>query len=151
LHLSSYVWTRVFLPIIIGFSVTFLFLFILFETLDLSEYVWPILFPILGGTFGLMLFTFCIVGLVLSKGCNVPSDQEMVQHAFYPPYSGYDTTSTEYPTHDSVITGAVYVIPLYCPHCMDKLELGKAKWIGSNELTCPSCYRVIQIGVRENF
>lgn len=139
------------MPIVIGIGATFIFIFIMFETFGISEYVWPILFPILSTTFGIILFVFCLVGLVSSKGCNVPSDQRMTQHTLYPRYPRYDSSTIDLPTYDSVTTGAVYVIPTYCPSCMSRLELNKAEWIGPNEFTCPSCFSVVQVGVRENF
>lgn len=136
---------------IIGFGITFLFIFFMFEAFGISEYVWPILFPILTTTFGIFLFVFCIIGLVSSKGCNAPSDQEMVQYTSYPQYREFDSSTIEYPSYDSVSTGAVYVIPLYCPHCMNKIELSSVEWIGPNEFTCQNCHSVVQVGVRENF
>ncbi len=136
---------------IIGFGVTFLFIFIMFEAFGISELVWPILFPILTTTFVTFFVVFCIIGLASGKAFKVPSDQEMAKLTSYPRYREHDGAITEYPTYDSLSTGAVYVIPLYCPHCMNKLELSKAEWIGPNELTCQNCQSIVQVGVRENF
>lgn len=137
IHLNRFIWTRVVLPIIIGFGGTFLFIFILFETLGITEYVWPILFPIFATMFGIFIFVAIIGGIA----CKVPNEQTMAQRTYAQP---------TYPTYDSRSTGAVYIVPLYCPHCMNKLELDKVDWIGSSELTCPSCFSVVQAGVREN-
>jgi hypothetical protein len=126
---------------LIGFGITFVFIFILFDILGISEYVWPILVPILTTTFGIVFFIFVIIAIVSSQGCNKPSDQEMVQRASYQKYTSYD----------SITIGAAYVIPVYCPQCMNKLELDKVEWIGSSELTCPSCFSVVQASVREEF
>jgi len=136
---------------LIGFGITFVFIFILFEILGISELVWPILVPILTTTFGMVFFIFVIIAIVSSQGCNRPSDQEMVQRASYQKYPSHDSTTSEYPTYDSITIGAAYVIPVYCPQCMNKLELDKVEWIGSSELTCPSCFSVVQASVREEF
>lgn len=143
INLNRFIWTRVILPIIIGFGGTFLFIFILFESLGIGEYVWPILVPIFVGTFGIMAIILIILGIVCrTSDGRVPNDQTMVQRAYAQP---------TYPTYDSPSTGSVYVIPVYCPHCMNKLELDRVEWIGSSDLTCPSCLNVVQAGVRENF
>lgn len=126
---------------IIGFGVTFLFIYFMFESLGIAEYVWPILFPILGWTFGLIAVIFIIVGVACKAGGGIPSDQTMVRRTY---------TQPTYPTYDSPATGSVYVVPVYCPNCMNKLELDKVEWVGSNDLTCPSCLSVVQAGVREN-
>ena len=129
------------LPIIFGLGITFLFIFIMFESLGITEYVWPILFPILAWTLGLMAFALIIVGIACRAGVSIPSDQAMVQRTYLQPTS---------PIYDSPSIGAVYVVPLYCPHCMNRLELDRVEWIGPSDLTCPSCLRVVQAGVREN-
>jgi hypothetical protein len=123
------------------FGGTFLLIYFIFESFGITEYVWPILFPILGWTFGIMFFVFLIAGIACRAGGRIPSDQAMVQRTYAQP---------TYPTYDSPSTGSVYVIPVYCPHCMNKIELDRAEWIGSNDLTCPSCMRVVQAGIREN-
>jgi hypothetical protein len=127
---------------IIVFGGTFLFIFILFESFGITEYVWPILFPILGWTFGIMFFVFLIVGIACRAAGGIPSDQTMVKQTY---------TQPTYPTYDSPSTGTVYVVPVYCPHCMNKIELDRVEWVGSSDLTCPSCMSVVQAGVRENF
>jgi hypothetical protein len=127
---------------LIGFGGTFLFIFILFEVMGITEYVWPTVFPILASTFGIMVFVLIILGIACSASNRIPSDQAMVQQSF---------TQPTYPAYESPSTGAVYVIPLYCPHCTNKLELDSVEWIGPGELTCPSCYSVVQAGIRENF
>jgi hypothetical protein len=126
---------------IIGFGGMFLFIYIMFESMGIGEYVFPILIPIFGWTFGIMAFVLIILGIACRVGGKVPSDRVMVQHQYLQP---------TYPTYDSPITGSVYVIPVYCPHCMNRLELDRVEWIGSSDLTCPSCLRVVQGGVREN-
>ena len=126
---------------IIGFGVTFLFIYFMFESLGITEYVWPILVPILGWTFGLMV-VIIIIASVACKACiGIPTDQTMVRQTY---------VQQTYPTYDSPATGSVYVVPVYCPNCLNKLELDKVEWVGSNDLTCPSCLSVVQAGVREN-
>lgn len=127
---------------VIAFGGVFLILYIMFESFGIAEYVWPILFPILGWTFGIMFFVLLIVGIACRFGGRIPSDETMVRRT---------STQSAYPTYDSPSMGAVYVVPVYCPHCMNKIELDRVEWIGSSDLTCPSCMRVVQAGVRENF
>jgi len=127
---------------LVAFGGTFLLIYIIFESFGITEYIWPILFPIFGWTFGIMFFTLIIVGIACRVGGRVPSDETMVQHAYAQP---------TYPTYDSPSIGSVYVVPVYCPHCKNKLELDRVEWVGSSDLTCPSCLSVVQAGVRENF
>ncbi len=139
--MSSFVLKRVVLSIIFSLGITFLFIFIMFESLGITEYVWPILFPILAWTLGLISLILIIVGIACRAGGGIPSDQTMVQRKFLQP---------TYPTYESPTIGSVYVVPVYCPHCSDKLELDRVEWIGATDFTCPSCQRVVQAGVREN-
>ena len=141
--MSSVVWKRIVLSIIIVFGGSFFFIYILFEILGITEYVWPILFPIFGMIFGIFALVLLLVGIACRiAGGAVPSDQTMVRRVYKQP---------TYPTYDSPSTGSLYVIPVYCPHCMNKLELDRVEWVGSSDLTCPSCMSVVQAGVRENF
>ena len=140
--MSSVVFRRVFLSMIIVFGGAFLLSFIIFEYFGITEYVWPIMFPIIGWICGIMIFVMIIVGIACKAGGGIPSDQLMVRRTYDQPI---------YPTYDSPSTGSVYVIPVYCPHCMNKLELDSVEWIGSGDLICPSCQRTVQAGVRENF
>jgi hypothetical protein len=126
---------------IVVFGGVFLLLYIMFESFGITEYVWPILFPILAWTFGIMFFIFLIVGIACRAGGGITRDQTMVRRTYAQP---------TYPTYDSPSTGSVYVVPVYCPHCMNKLELDRVEWVGSSDLTCPSCLNVVQAGVREN-
>ena len=127
---------------VIIFGGTFFFISIMFMWLGIGEAVWPILFPILAGTFGVIVFVFIIVGAALRVGGRVPSDQMMVRMSY---------TQPTYPTYDSPSTGSVYVIPVYCPQCLSKLELDRVEWIGPEDLTCPNCLSAVQAGLRENF
>ncbi len=124
------------------FGGVFLLIYFIFESFGITEYVWPILVPIFGWTFGIMFVVLLIVAIACRAGGGIPSDQAMIQRTY---------TQPTYPTYDSSSTGAVYVIPVYCPHCMNKIELDRAEWIGSSDFTCPSCMRIVQAGVRENF
>jgi hypothetical protein len=129
---------------IVVFGGVLAMLFFMFESLGIGEYVWPILIPIFGWTFGIMAFICLIVGIGLKVGGGIPSDQVMVRRQYMQP-------QPTYPSYDSPSTGAVYVIPVYCPHCVSKLDLDTVEWIGSGDLICPSCQRTVQAGVRENF
>ncbi|MHA1963715.1 MAG: hypothetical protein ACXACG_04355 [Candidatus Thorarchaeota archaeon] len=139
--MSNSVCTRVAMIMIVVFGGVFLLLYIMFESFGITEYVWPILFPILAWTFGIMFFIFLIVGIACRAGGGITRDQTMVRRTYAQP---------TYPTYDSPSTGSVYVVPVYCPHCMNKLELDRVEWVGSSDLTCPSCLNVVQAGVREN-
>ncbi len=115
-------------------------LYFLFDALGVGDIVWPILFPILGGTFGIMFIVLVIVGLAC-KGCQGPSSgAEKVRHTYSQP---------TYHTGD-YSEGAVYTVPVYCPHCKYNIELNQVEWVGSSELTCPNCFRIVEAGIREN-
>jgi hypothetical protein len=138
---SENVCARVAIILVAVFGGTSLLIYFIFESVGIGEYVWPILIPIFGWTFGIMAVVFIIVGVACKAGGGIPSDQTMVRRAYAQP---------TYPIYDSPATGSVYVVPVYCPHCMNKLELDKVEWVGSSDLTCPSCLSVVQAGVREN-
>ena len=118
----------------------FLFLYLMFESLGIGEFVWPILFPILGGTFGIMIVIVVVVTVLCRAGQGQQSDFGTVQRTYIQP---------TYRTGD-YSDGAVYTVPVYCPHCKYNIELNQVEWVGSSELTCPSCHRVIQAGIREH-
>ena len=124
------------------FGSLFVLMYFIFEYFEITEYVWPIVFPILAMSFGVMLFVFLIIAVAIRSVGRISSDQAMVRRTYVQP---------TFPTYDSPSTGSVYVIPVYCPHCMNKLELDNVEWIGSEDLICPSCQRTVQAGVRENF
>jgi hypothetical protein len=125
------------------FGGVLIMLYFMFESFGIGEYVWPILIPIFGWTFVMMVFICGIVGVALRVGGGIPSDQTMIRRTYVQPPS--------YPKYERPSTGSVYVIPVYCPHCMNKLDLDNVEWIGSGDLICPSCQRTVQVGVRENF
>ena len=124
------------------FGSLFVLMYFIFEYFEITEYVWPIVFPILAMSFGVMLFVFLIIAVAIRSVGRISSDQAMVRRTYVQP---------TFPTYDSPSTGSVYVIPVYCPHCMNKLELDNVEWIGSEDLICPNCQRTVQAGVRENF
>ncbi len=127
---------------VIVFGGTLLLIYLMFEYFGITEYVWPILVPIFGWTIGAMFFIFLLIGIAIKVGGGIPSDQTMVRQTYAQP---------SYPTYESPSTGSVYVIPVYCPQCLSKLELDRVEWVGSEDLTCPNCLSVVQASVRENF
>lgn len=89
----------------------------------------------------MVTITVIIAAFACRFSSGVPSDEAMVRRTY---------SQTSYPTYDSPVTGAVYIIPVYCPHCMNRLDLDSVEWIGPGDLICPSCSRTVQAGVREN-
>lgn len=89
-----------------------------------------------------MILVMIIIGITCRVSNASPGEQMMIQRTYPEP---------TYPSYDAPTTGSVYVIPVYCPHCMNKLELERVEWVGSGDITCPSCMSVVQVGVRENF
>jgi hypothetical protein len=138
--LTRYIWAKVIVSIIIGFGGTLFMIYLMFEALGIGELVWPILFPILGGTFGIILIIMVIVGVACRASQGATFDQVMTQPAYIQP---------TYHTGD-YSDGSVYTVPVYCPYCKHKLEMNQVEWVGSSELTCPGCFRVVQAGVQEN-
>jgi hypothetical protein len=138
--LTRYIYARVAISILIGFGGIFFMIYLIFEWIGIGELVWPILWPILFGTFGIMMFVLLIIGVACRVSQGVPSDAEMVRRTYVQP---------TYRTGDYA-EGSVYTVPVYCPHCKYKLEMNQVEWVGSSELTCPNCFRVIEAGVREH-
>ncbi len=132
--------TRVILAMIIGFLSIFGLIWIIFEILGITEYVWPILFPIFGMTFGIFMITLIIVVVVCRAQGNIPKDDQIA----------HPSHSAQMYSVDSITAGAVYVIPVYCPKCQNKLELDRVDWIDSGDLTCPNCFSTIQSSIRED-
>ncbi len=81
------------------------------------------------------MITLIMIGLVCRAQGNISNDDQIV-----------------HPSHSmqTYSTGAVYVIPVYCPNCQNKLELDRVDWIDSGDLTCPSCFSTIQSSIRED-
>ncbi|MFX1482951.1 MAG: hypothetical protein ACFFCP_07160 [Promethearchaeota archaeon] len=140
--MNRIIWTRILIPMLVGFGGTFLLIYFMFETLGVTEYVWPILFPILGTTFGIMIIAFVILGIAVSKSQRnrIPIDTEMVAPTYRQPM---------YRTGD-YSDGAVYTVPMYCPHCKYKIEMDQVEWVSPTELTCSNCFMNVRIGVRES-
>ncbi len=108
--------------------------------MGITEYAWPFLFPIFGITLVLFMITLIIIGFVCKAQGNFPKDDQSV----------HPSHSMQMFSADSITAGAVYVIPVYCPNCQNKLELNRVDWIDSGELTCPSCFSTIQSSIRED-
>lgn len=135
------IWLRVLIPLILGLCLPFVFLYYMFETMGISEYVWPILFPILSTIFGIFAVVLITVGIACRAGSGIIAHQSTSQPNYHqPPFSHPDIPST----------GASYVIPLYCPYCGNQYELNRLDWIGTNEFSCPRCYNAVQVGIRED-
>ena len=118
----------------------FLLLYIMFESFGIGEIVWPILWPILFGIFGIMVVIFGVTFALCRFDSQVSSDN-MTHRRTY--------TQPMYRTGDYT-EGSFYTVPVYCPHCRYKLEMNQVEWVGSSELACPNCLRVIEAGIREN-
>ncbi len=125
---------------IMGFLIIFGLIWLIFEIMGIAEYVWPILFPIFGMTLGVFMVTLIIIGLVCRAQGNFSNDGQSV----------HSSKSMQMYSADSITSGAVYVIPVYCPNCQNKLELDRVDWIDSGDLTCPSCFSTIQSSIRED-
>lgn len=131
---------RVILSMVIGFITIFGVIWLMFEIMGITEYVWPILFPIFGMTFGIFMIILIIIGLVCRAQGNFTQDDQFV----------HQSHSTQIYSADSITSGAVYVIPVYCPKCQNKLELDRVDWNDSGNLTCPNCFSTIQSSIRED-
>ena len=75
-------------------------LYIMFESLGIAEYVWPILIPIFSWTFGVMFFIFLLIWVAVKVGGGNMSDQTMVRRTYVRP---------SYPAYEQQSTGSVYV------------------------------------------
>ena len=138
--MSQRICARVVLAIAIILGAMFMFLYYIFESFGIGEYVWPILWPILIGIGGLMIVIFGVSFALCNVNQTTTSDNEMFRRTYVQPM---------YRTGDYA-DGSVYTVPVYCPHCKYKLEMNQVEWVGSSELTCPNCFRVIEVGIREN-
>ena len=138
--MSNNVWTRVIVPMIIGLITIFGLIWLIFEIMGITEYVWPILFPTFTITLGIFLITLIVIGLVCRAQGNFPNDDQSI----------HPSHSMQMYSADSIAAGAVYVIPVYCPNCQNKLELDRVDWNDSGDLTCPSCFSTIQSSIRED-
>jgi hypothetical protein len=118
----------------------FIILYFMFESFGIGEFVWPILWPILLGIFGMMVVIFGVTFALCRFEPQVSSDSKRFQRTYDQPM---------YRTGDYA-EGSVYTVPVYCPHCKYKLEMNNVEWVGSSEMTCPNCFRVIEAGIREN-
>ena len=125
-------------------AVTFLGIYLLFESLEIGEYVWPILFPTFGWTFAIMIFVFGIVALTTRSACNAPRSYPMESTISDVYEQGYDFDSMP-----SYSRGAVRAIPVYCPYCARSLNLDEVMWVSMDSLVCPSCNSTVRAEIRE--
>lgn len=135
--MSKHVWTRAILPMIIGFITIFGLIWLMVELMGITEYAWPFLFPTFAITMGIFMITLICIGLVCRAQGRFPDETQI----------GHPSHSMQMYSADSIAAGAVYIIPVYCPNCQNKLELDRVDWIDSGNLTCPSCFSTIQSSI----
>ncbi|MCK5265959.1 MAG: hypothetical protein KAR03_10160 [Candidatus Thorarchaeota archaeon] len=138
--MSKHVWSRAILPMIIGFLIMFGVIWLMFELMGITEFVWPILFPTFAITMGVFMITLICIGVICRAQGKYPDENQIV----------HPSHSMQMYSDDRITAGAVYVIPVYCPNCQKKLELDKVDWKDSGDLTCPNCFSTIQSSIRED-
>jgi hypothetical protein len=139
---------NVFLGIFLSIAATFIGIYFLFESLQIGEYVWPILLPTFGWTFGIMIVVFGIVALTMRAGCNPPPSSYPSQSTYYSGQDldqGYDGIDS-FPAYSR---GSVRAVPVYCPYCGRSLELDEVRWVSADSLVCPSCNSTVRAEIRE--
>lgn len=137
---------NVFLGVFLSMAATFIGIYLLFESLEIGEYVWPILFPTFGWTFLIMIFVFGIIALTTRSACSPPPSYPLQSTVSDGQSYGQRYDFDAMPTHSR---GAVRVIPVYCPYCARSLNLDEVMWISMDSLVCPSCNSTVRAEIRE--
>ena len=112
----------------------------IFEGLGISEFITPILMPSIIGVvvivsaagLAMVLISRRVQGQEYSTSTNVTGSigEQASDSSFGPPVRR---------------PKGVFVIPMYCPHCGAPVDLQKPDWVGPRTLTCPGCYREIEV------
>jgi len=113
---------------------------VVLETLGVAEYALPIMLPIFFTmlvVLGLLGSTILYVSRISQKsqslmtdGLITSADQQIA-----------DGSSSVYVRRQ----GGHFMIPMYCPHCGNGIDLQRVDWSSSRAFTCPTCYHEIDV------
>lgn len=115
---------------------------IVLETFGVLEYVLPVIMPMF---FSIILMS-CVVGLAVIR------ISRLIQRSAYTSTDGLTSSLEQQNLVDSSEIplrrrSGFFMIPLYCPHCGNPLDLQRVDWSSSRTLTCPSCYHEIDVKI----
>ncbi|MHA1905491.1 MAG: hypothetical protein ACXADL_14420 [Candidatus Thorarchaeota archaeon] len=117
--------------IFLSFIIPIAFLLWLFDSLGISEFVFPILLPIFGYTILIMFVITAVIFVAVRRSQNLISTSTWSQRGI-----------TQQPRR---IHRPVYMIPMECPGCGRELELSQVEWRDRFTIVCPSCFSDVNV------
>ncbi|MHA1909956.1 MAG: hypothetical protein ACW98Y_21870 [Candidatus Thorarchaeota archaeon] len=121
--------------IFLSFIIPIAFLLWLFDSLGISEFVFPILLPIFGYTILIMFVITAVIFVAVRRSqdlfsTSTWSQRGITQQPFQQRASSYKP---------------VYIIPMECTSCGRELELSHVEWRDKFTIVCPSCFSDINV------
>jgi hypothetical protein len=110
------------------------------ESMGVLQYVLPYMLP---GLF-MTILLFSALGVVLAVASRTArqrgysTDPELTSL----PQERTSEISFGLPTRTQ---SGFFIIPRYCPHCGNPLDLQQVDWSSSRSLTCPTCYNEVDV------
>jgi hypothetical protein len=130
--------------LILSFGLPLLLTVFILEWFGVGQYVYPILIPIFGGIAFVFVFVFGIVCFAVRASVGRTTQ---LQGSVHSGYEAQEFTRGDYFAPRS--PGSVFVIPTYCPHCQEGIELHRAGWSGSMNLICSNCGHLVNVSISE--
>lgn len=138
--MSKTIGVGVFIAIALTVILPMVAVIIVMGSFGVAEYILPILIP----SFLSMILIACFAGIAVFAGSR------MVNRARYLTSDG-TVTSPQGQIPDGLPEFSVphqkrfFMIPVYCPHCGNALDLQRVGWSTSKTLTCPDCDHEIDV------
>ncbi|MFW9978615.1 MAG: hypothetical protein ACFFEJ_11095 [Candidatus Thorarchaeota archaeon] len=129
--MSENVVGRVLLIVILSIALPMGLIIFIFEMVGIGEFVFPILFPIFGLTFTVIV---AILGCILLIARGTSGSMAVQSQPTIVSYSP--------PQRDSM---RMYMIPIHCTSCNRELRLSQVEWRDDYTLVCPSCFADVRI------
>ena len=117
--------------IFLSFIIPIVFLLWLFNSLGISEFVFPILLPIFGYTILIMFVITAVIFVAVRRSQNLISTSAWSQRGF-----------TQQPR---TTYRPIYIIPMKCHGCERELELSQVEWRDKFTIVCPSCFSDVNV------
>jgi len=116
------------------------FVAVYLESIGVLQYILPYMVPSLFMTI-LLFSVLCVVLAFVSRtarqrGYSVDAELTGL------PEERASGISFGLPTRTQ---SGFFIIPRYCPHCGNPLDLQQVDWSSSRSLTCPTCYNEVDI------
>ncbi len=130
------VWLVLILTMVAPLGIVMLY----FDYLGISEYVSPILMP----TLITMVLVFSTVAIVLAVVTRGARQYEAVSEGVMP-VTFDEPAQSESLGQIKPRSRAFLMVPMYCPHCGNPLEMQHTEWVSPRRFVCPACFRDVDV------